>query len=231
MPHRPNCLVPGHDAVLSGSMLLTLNKYAASISKVEHKDDVFVPIFCRNPQIQADISTRTMCFAVIHPRDAFTCSVAQPTPPHPGNSNPPHDVYSLSRAVTLGDPLFIQNATQLCQRSCRIVAAQSTASGERLKVDVSASIYTKQDTQVNRNYAASLQEGLWFLFCLYRLTEVSCEVCLSLSLDVFTGTFMLLTLSTLNTHCTLWPADIIAFTNLLTPWNRVLLEKLTSCRS
>jgi hypothetical protein len=145
-PHRPTCFVPGHDAVLSGSMLPTLNKYAASISKA----DVLVQIFCSNPQIQAAMSTRNMCFVVIPHETTFTRSVAQPTSPvphlHIKPPPPPHDVYSLSRAVTLGEPLFIQHATELCQRSCRIVVAQNTASGARLKVDVFTSIYTTRYT-------------------------------------------------------------------------------------
>jgi len=49
--HRPTCLVPGHDAVLSGRLLPTLNKPTASVFKAEDKDEVFVQIFCSYPQI------------------------------------------------------------------------------------------------------------------------------------------------------------------------------------
>lgn len=82
--HRPTCLVPGHDAVLSGRLLPTLNKPTASIFMADDKDEVFVQIFCSYPQIQAALSTRDTCFVVNPLRDSnhVLCRTANPPPPH-----------------------------------------------------------------------------------------------------------------------------------------------------
>ena len=98
------------------------------------------------------------------------CHTANPPPTHT-------NVYTLSRSATLGDPLFRQHATQLCQRSCRIVVAQNTASGIRLKDDVFTCIYTLHDIHVLRHYTAPLNAGFRLLCCFYNPTEESSTVC------------------------------------------------------